>query len=291
MRNQARLSPRRIGALALGCGLGIVGSSAARSAPAGSHPASASVRPARHLIWSDDFDGRAGARPSPRWWRAVTGGDGWGNQELEYYTDRASNVALDGHGHLVITARHQIYRDASGLVRDYTSARIQTEGLFETRYGELEARIQLPAGRGLWPAFWALGANIGSVGWPACGEIDVVENVGSDPFAFHGSIHGPEPGQPHGYALNVGKRSPVSLARGFHVYGVDWSPGQLVFTLDGRAFGKLTPASLSRGEQWVFDQPFYLLLDLAVGGTGPGSPGPGTRFPARMVVDWVRVYS
>jgi beta-glucanase (GH16 family)/transcriptional regulator with XRE-family HTH domain len=244
--------------------------------------------PAPKLIWHDEFKGAAGAQPNPKMWQAVTGGNGWGNNELEYYTARASNVSLDGAGHLAITARRETYTDSSGLTRSYTSARIQTKGLFQSTYGRIEARIKLPAGDGLWPAFWALGAA-GS--WPTAGEIDVMENIGSDPSKIYGSIHGPQAGSHGGYRLTAEEHSPVSLAAGFHTYGVDWSPKKIVFTLDGIPYATRTPASLSSSQGWVFNKPFYLLLNLAVGGTWPGSPKASTNFPVTMLVDWVRVYS
>lgn len=243
------------------------------------------------LIFSDEFNGPAGASPDPSKWDLEVGGSGWGNDELEYYTTRDANVALDGKGHLAITARREEYVGANGVARDYTSGRLQTKGLFATTYGLLEARIKLPAGQGLWPAFWALGSDIDAVGWPACGEIDVMESLGSDPFTLFGSIHGPEPGAIDGYRYTAVKRSSVSLADAFNVYGVEWSPEEIVFTFDGVPYSVRTPASLSGGQQWVFDKPFYLLLNLAVGGNWPGAPSASTRFPATMLVDWVRVYS
>lgn len=242
------------------------------------------------LVWSDDFNGPAGGAPDPTKWQAVSGGNGWGNDELEYYTPRPANVSLDGAGHLAITARQETYTGADGVTRNYTSARIQTKSLFQTRYGTIEARIQLPVGQGLWPAFWMLGSNIDAVNWPACGEIDVMENIGSDPFTAHGTIHGPDTATGAAYGLGAPVRSPTSLAAAFHVYGITWSPNAISFSLDGSTYETRTPSSLTGGQRWVFDQPFYLLLNLAVGGTWPGSPDSSTPFPATMLVDWVRVY-
>jgi beta-glucanase (GH16 family)/transcriptional regulator with XRE-family HTH domain len=258
---------------------------------AGSKAASATakhdVRAAHTLIWHDEFAGPAGAPPDPTKWQVVTGGDGWGNDELEDYTSRASNVSLDGKGHLVITAEQGTYTDGSGVTRNYTSGRIQTKGLYQSKYGQIEARIQLPAGQGLWPAFWALGDGA----WPAAGEIDLMENIGSDPFTIIGSIHGPQVGSPRGYAISAEAHSRVSLASAFHIYGVEWSPTKIVFTLDGVPYATQTPSDLSSKQSWVFNKPFYLLLNVAVGGTWPGSPDAASRFPATMLVDWVRVYS
>lgn len=248
--------------------------------------------PPPRLIWSDDFSGPAGSPPNPDKWQAVTGGGGWGNQELESYTARPSNVSLDGAGHLAITAQHETYTGADGITRQYTSARLQTKGLFATAYGQIQASIKIPAGRGLWPAFWALGQGIDTIGWPNCGEFDVMESLGNDPFTAYGSLHGPQPGAADGqYGLSATVHSRTSLAAGFHVYGVSWSPNQIVFMLDGVPYATRTPASLAHGQGWVFNQSFFLLLNLAVGGKWPGSPDLGTPFPATMLVDWVRVYS
>lgn len=239
--------------------------------------------------WSDEFNGPAGSAPDPAKWNIEVGGDGWGNEELEYYTSRAANVALDGRGHLAITARREGYTGADGRTREYTSARLQTKGLFSTTYGRIEARIKLPAGAGLWPAFWALGSDIESVGWPASGEIDVMESLGSDPFTLFGSLHGPEEGQSRGYSFTAPERSVGSLAKHFHTYGVLWTSSSITFTFDGAFYSTIARTQLSP-QEWVFDKPFFLLLNLAVGGSWPGAPNASTRFPATVLVDWVRVY-
>jgi beta-glucanase (GH16 family) len=246
------------------------------------------------LVWSDDFSGAAGSEPNPRKWDLMTGSADFGDGGLQYYTGRPSNVSLDGQGHLAIIARHEYYNGGDGPARDYTSARMQTLGLFSTTYGRLEARIKLPAGQGLWPAFWAMGTDHNTTAhWPECGEIDVMESLGGDPFTLYGSVHGPQlDGDPNGYGLTTPKQSSVSLAAAFHTYGVDWSPGRIVFTFDGVPYSTLTRASLSAGQEWVFDNhAFYLLLNLGVGGSWPGSPTVATSFPATMLVDWVKVYS
>ena len=230
------------------------------------------------LVWDDEFSGPAGAPPNPARWQFQTGSR---SGTLQEYMSSTGNASLDGHGHLVITSR----RTASGR---YTSGGIQTAGRFQTEYGRIEARIKLPSGQGLWPAFWAVGSDFNRVGWPQSGEIDVMENYGDNPFKITASIHGPWHG-PQGYAIANDKFSSVSLANGFHVYGAIWSPDRITFTFDGRGFATVTPASLRPGQQWVFDAPFYLILDLAVTGQGAGSPS-ATWFPARMLVDWVRVY-
>jgi beta-glucanase (GH16 family) len=243
------------------------------------------------LLWSDEFNGPAGAAPDPTKWAYETGGSGFGNGELQYYTARPINGSLDGNGHLAITARREVYTGPDGVTRYYTSALLQTAGLFSTTYGWIQARIQLPAGAGLWPAFWAIGANFPRVPWPTSGEMDLMENIGSNPFKFYGVLHGPQTGEKYGYNLIASARSASSLAAGFHVFGIHWSPGKIVFLMDGVPYATRTPASLPPGGKWVFDHPFYFVLDLAVGGGFPGPPGPTTRFPATMLVDWVRVYA
>jgi len=247
--------------------------------------------PTPTLVWSDEFAGGAGAPPDPTKWQIETGGSGFCFNELQYYTARASNVALDGAGHLVITALREPF-SGEGNSRDFTSAKIYSKGLFETTYGSIQASIKLPAGRGLWPTFWALGTDVWEAGWPQCGEIDIMENLGQDPSTLYGSIHGPTTnGDPNGYAFTVTKQSAVPLDQGFHVYGVNWSPNFVQITLDGVPYATYTPDTLSPGQTWVFAKPFYLILNLAIGGDWAGAPDASTQFPATMLVDWVRMYS
>ena len=243
--------------------------------------------PQLRLVWSDEFTGPAGSAPAATKWHLVRGVDA-GN-ELAYYTDLPTNAALDGHGHLAITARREPYGGAP-----YTSAKIQTSGLFSTTYGSIQARIKIPAGHGLWPAFWALGADYRwkPSNWPTCGEIDVFENLGKDPATIYYGIHGPTVhASAKGWHLGGQKASSTSLASGFHIYGLDWSRDSVRVTLDGVRCATYSPSQLSAGQTWVFNKPFWLILNLAVGGTWPGSPTQATRFPATMRVDWVRVYS
>ena len=245
--------------------------------------------PADKLLWSDEFSGAAGSSPDPTKWLVDTGGSGFGNNELEYYTSRASNVAQDGAGHLKITALRESYSDGA-VTRSYTSGKIESKGKYNTSYGSIQARIKLPAGQGLWPAFWAIGADIDTVGWPHCGEMDIMENLGRDPYRVFGSLHGPCASGTQAYGLTSSTRSVVALSQGFHVYGVDWSPSLVQMTLDGVPYASYTPTSLPHGCQWVFTKPAFLILDLAVGGNWPGAPTAATRFPATMLVDWVRAY-
>ncbi len=260
-----------------------------RTAPtAGGHPA-----PAAGLVWHDEFDGPAGGTFDPTRWVADTGGGGFGNHELELYTTSADNVALDGRGHLVITARAERPATAAtcwyGRCR-YTSARLETKGRFAQAYGRIEARIRIPRGQGVWPAFWLLGADIDSVGWPRSGEIDVMENIGREPDIVHGTLHGP------GYsgADGIGRADTLptgAVADDFHVFAVEWAPRDIRWFVDGREYHHATPADLPRGTPWVFEHPFFLLLNFAVGGDWPGAPDASTSFPQRMVVDYVRVYA
>jgi beta-glucanase (GH16 family) len=240
-------------------------------------------------VWDDEFDGTAGSAPDPARWGHETGGNGSGNEELEYYTAGTGNAALDGDGHLVITARKENpagYRCWYGSC-EYTSARLSTAGRFSQRYGRFEARVKLPRGQGIWPAFWALGSDIRTVGWPECGEIDIMENSGGRPGVIRGSLHGPG-----SLDVSANYRLPggAAFADGFHTFAVDWSPDQVIFAVDTDVYLVATPDD-THGAPWVFDHPFYLLLNVAVGGTFVDPPGGGTAFPQRMVVDYVRVYA
>ena len=242
--------------------------------------------------WHDEFDGPAGASFDRAKWVTDTGGHGFGNQERQFYTTRAENVVLDGDGHLVITARAEppssAYECWYGRCR-YTSTRLKTKKLFAQTYGRFEARIRVPRGQGLWPAFWMLGADIDSIGWPQSGEIDIMENIGREPAIAHGTLHGP------GYSGADGISRADTLSRGayaddFHVFAVAWRPNEIRWYVDGRQYHRITPADLPRGGKWVFDHPFFLLLNVAVGGGWPGDPDTSTTFPQQMAVDYVRAY-
>jgi beta-glucanase (GH16 family) len=244
---------------------------------------------AQKLVWSDEFNGPAGAAPDPTKWEIDGGGNARSHQR-EYYTASTRNVALDGQGHLAITALRETY-SGGGYTRNYTSGKIDGQGKYSTTYGSIQASIKLPAGRGLWPAFWALGTDIDQVGYPKSGEIDIMENLGRAPCTVYGTIHGPTTASPQDYYLSTSHRTTVSLAQGFHVYGLNWSPNLVQMTLDGVPYATYRPSSLARGQQWVFNKPFFLILNLAVGGNWAGAPKATTQFPARMLVDWVHVYS
>ena len=241
------------------------------------------------LTWSDEFEGVNGSAPDPAKWTLETGGHGWGNDELEYYTSRPQNV-YQHDGSLVIKAVAEKYTGPDGVTRDYTSARLKTFGKFAQAYGRFEARIKIPYGQGTWPAFWMLGEDIDKAGWPACGEIDIMENVGKEPGMVHGTIHGP------GYSGEKGIGAPYTVsgkqkfADDFHLFAVEWEPAVIRFYVDKDLYATVIPADLPKGSKWVYDHPFFLLLNVAVGGDWPGSPDPTTTFPQTMLVDYVRVY-
>ena len=240
------------------------------------------------MAWSDEFNGPDGAPPDRAKWFVQTGGDGWGNDELEYYTSRTQNVRQEA-GNLVLEARKENYSDSDGVRRNYTSARLNTEKRFSQRYGRFEARLKIPTGSGLWSAFWILGDNFSSVGWPDCGEIDAMENIGSEPATLHGALHGP------GFYGKTALAAAYKLPRGrlgddFHLFAVEWEPGVVRFFVDDVLFSARTPADLGPGKSWVYDHPFFIILNLAVGGAMPGRPDDSTVFPQRMLVDYVRVY-
>lgn len=239
------------------------------------------------LVWSDEFNGTDGSAPDASKWAIQTGGNGWGNNELEYYTARPQNVQVSG-GNLVITAVKEDYTGPDGVTQHYTSARIQTKGLFSQTYGRFEARIKIPKGQGMWPAFWMLGTDIDTNPWPACGEIDIMENIGKEPAILHGSLHGPgyAPGNvTAAYMLPTG-----ALSDDYHLYAVEWEAQQVRFYVDSTLYATFTSANLPSGSPWEFNKPFFILLNLAVGGDWPGNPDSTTQFPQQMLVDYVRVY-
>ena len=199
------------------------------------------------LIWSDEFDGPAGAAPDPAKWTYDLGAGGWGNHELETYTNQPANVQQDGKGHLVITA----IRDASG---NYTSARLKTQDHFTVQYGRIAARMKIARGQGLWPAFWMLGSDVQQNGWPGCGEIDVMENIGKEPSIVHGTIHGPGYSGANSISAAYELPSKAALADDYHVYAVEWSPERIVFLLDEHPYAT-DDTAVSTREREVGLQP------------------------------------
>jgi beta-glucanase (GH16 family) len=238
------------------------------------------------LVWSDDFNDSAGVSPDTTKWAFDIGtgpnNDGWGNAELEYYTDRPTNASMDGQGNLAITARREAYGGAA-----FTSARIKTQGTFDQTYGRFEARIKTPYGPGIWPAFWLLGSDVATIGWPGCGEIDIMELRGQKPYVINGTLHGP------GYsgAASITKTYALENDRfdnDFHLFAVEWGGDYLDFFVDNTLYQRLTPEDLT-GE-WVFNHPFFLILNVAVGGNYVGFPSNLTPFPQTMLIDYVKVY-
>jgi beta-glucanase (GH16 family) len=246
-------------------------------------------RAGRTLVWSDDFNAPNGSPVDSSKWVLETGGNGWGNQELEYYTARPQN-AFQQDGNLVIKVLEEKYTGPDGVTRNYTSARLKTQGKFAQKYGRFEARIKIPYGQGIWPAFWMLGDDIKKKGWPKCGEIDIMENIGKEPAMVHGTIHGP------GYSGDKGIGAPFELPAGqrfaddFHVYAVEWEAKAIRFYVDDHLYTTRTPADLPHGAKWVYKHPFFILLNVAVGGGWPGNPDSSTVFPQTMLVDYVRIY-
>jgi beta-glucanase (GH16 family) len=234
--------------------------------------------------WADEFDGPAGAGPDPAVWTHDLGGGGWGCGQLQHYTSSTANASITAEGRLRLTA---LPAGGDGGAPAITSARLVTRGRRTVRHGRVAARMRVPAGSGLWSAFWMLGEDLDRVGWPACGEIDVMEHVGSDPRAVHGTLHGPGYS---GLAGGVGRRHDhgAALSDDFHVYAVDWSPERVTWLLDDVPYSSLTPADVPG--PWPFTHPFYLLLNLAVGGAWPGLATGEPALPAALDVDWVRVW-
>lgn len=238
------------------------------------------------LVWSDEFNGAAGESPDAAKWTFDIGvgpnNDGWGNAELEYYTNRPSNASADGNGNLAITARSESYSGSA-----FTSARIKTAEFFAQSYGRFEARIKTPWGPGIWPAFWLLGSNIDSIAWPQCGEIDILELRGQKPNIISGTVHGP------GYsgAASISKSFAFENDRfdvDFHLFAVEWGKDYMDFFVDSTLYQRITPDKVTG--KWVFDHPFYIILNVAVGGNYLGFPTSQTPFPQSMLVDYVKVY-
>ena len=238
------------------------------------------------LTWSDEFNGNSGVSPDAAKWSydIGTGNGGWGNSELQYYTNRPENISMDGKGNLVITAKKESYNGSA-----FTSARIKTKGMFDQQYGRFEARLKTPYGPGLWPAFWMLGANIDTVPWPQCGEIDIMELRGQEPHIINGTLHGP------GYSAGAAITKSYGLQNGrfdtdFHIFAVEWDADKIDFFVDDYLYQRLKREDVEKKGQWVYNSPFFMILNVAVGGNYVGFPVDGTPFPQKMTIDYVRVY-
>jgi beta-glucanase (GH16 family) len=272
-------------ALTLGASLGCPANSPAPTSPVG-----------WTRVWSDEFDGPAGSGIDTTRWRYDTADGcaskncGWGNNEKEYYSTLPENIALNGQGQLMIVARTA----PAGLTCyygpcRYTSAKVTTRGKMEAAHGKVEARIKLALGQGLWPAFWMLGRNIAVVGWPTSGELDIMENRGSAATITSSAVHGP------GYSGNTPFAHEHVLAQGtiadaFHIYSVEWDSLTIRYLVDDTVHYVVGRSQVGQHGNWVFDQPFFVILNLAVGGHFDGDPQSDAIFPATMLVDYVRVY-
>ena len=243
----------------------------------------------KNLVLSDEFDTDNKINADIWTFDIGTGSNGWGNNEKQFYTNRIENVSVQ-NGILIIKALKEDYNGS-----EYTSSKILTKGLKEQAYGRFEARIQLPTGQGMWPAFWLLGANCGdgtadTQVWPNCGEIDIMEYRGQDPTVVHGSVHGP------GYAAGNAITKSYALENdrfdtGFHVFGIEWAPEYINYYVDNVLYNQITRQQVEEKGTWVFDQPFYIIINLAVGGDFVGAPNEQTVFPQTMLIDYVRVYN
>ncbi len=247
------------------------------------------------LAWHEEFNGPAGQPVDPRRWSheigdgTAQGIPGWGNNEREYYTDSTDNASLDGQGHLLISARQ-----ADGSLScyygpcEYTSARLISQDKVEIGHGRIEARIKVPSGAGLWPAFWALGSNIGQVGWPTSGEIDMMEFVGRDPNQISGTLHGP--GYSGGAGITGSYELPGAVSDDYHVFAIEWQSDRIDWYLDGVLFHGATTAD-THGNPWVFNKPFFMILNVAMGGNLGGPIDGSLSYPRSMAIDYIRVYA
>ena len=282
--------PSSIGATLVGAALACASGAAVVSPPPPPPP------PTWVQLWSDEFEGQAGSSVDTTKWHFDLGDGcpgvcGWGNNEREYYRSDTANIRLNGSGQLLIVAR--VATDSIpcyyGPRCGYTSAKITTNAKMFADQGRIEARIKLPAGQGLWPAFWTLGKNIGTVGWPTCGEMDIMENHGSDPTSMSSAVHGP------GYSGNTPfvhiRRFASGGVTDFHVYAVEWDSTSIRFFVDDTLHYLVARGVVEQHGRWVFDQQFFVILNLAVGGNFDGNPQSDAIFPATILIDYVRVYA
>lgn len=242
------------------------------------------------LRWQDEFNQPTGTGPDLSKWVHDLGDTGWGNKELQCYTDSRENSFVVDDSEAT-DGKALVLRAVRTRVGGYTSARLKTHGRFATGPGRIEARLKLPRGQGIWPAFWMLGEKIDDVPWPACGEIDVVELVGHLPGTLHGTLHGPGYSAQHGLTKFIELPAGATFNDSYHVFAVDWQPGRIDWLLDGKIYHTRTPADLPAGASWVFDDiTCFLLLNLAVGGIWPGYPDATTQLPQEFRIDYIRVY-
>jgi beta-glucanase (GH16 family) len=247
----------------------------------------------KKIAFRDEFNKASGTPVDAEKWTAEIGGDGWGNEELEFYTNEKENAYHDGAGSLIIKALKKdlplSFKCWYGQCK-YTSARLVTEQKFDQKYGRFEARIKIPRGQGMWSAFWLLGNDISSVGWATCGEIDVMENIGREPATVHGTIHGPGYSGANGIGAPFNLSNSQKFADDFHVYAAEWTENKIAFYVDGKLYKTITAKDVPAGKKWVYDHPFFMIMNLAIGGNWGGTPDATTVFPAEMLIDYVRVY-
>jgi beta-glucanase (GH16 family) len=243
-------------------------------------PVAAPTQGEWRLAWNDEFNGKSLDATK---WGFDLGGRGWGNNELQTYTARPENARIR-RGKLLITARREPFTGSDALAKDFTSARINTQDKFHVRYGRIEARIKLPAGKGLWPAFWLISVDKRDAEHRPCGEIDIMEFIGSDSQTVYGTLHVPDNKVAIDFRLPKGK----PFSKGFHVFGVDWDPNSIRFYVDHKLSRVVMREELT---PWMFDRDFYIVLNLAAGGDWPGPPDKSTKFPQDLQVDWVRVWA
>jgi beta-glucanase (GH16 family) len=249
---------------------------------------SASGEPDRKLVWSDEFDGANGALPDPDKWKLEQHADAT-DDEKQCYTNSVDNVHTDGGGYLVISANKESGNCADGWYRDITSARLTTRDIESWEHARFEIRAKMPTGVGTWPAFWAMGED-DKLEWPAVGEIDAMEYVGRDRSHVIGTVHGATDEGDHWF-LQADTDSDTLLSADMHTYAVEWDDEEVSWYLDGEEYGTVTRREVEAEGDWAFDRPFYLILNLAIGGVLGGEVPDSLTFPQELVVDWVRVYA
>lgn len=249
----------------------------------------------KKLLWKQEFTGKSGTKPNSKIFNYDLGGGGWGNNEHQAYTNH--NATLNGSGALalklqrIVVDQSDLYEtcpiDTPGNACEFESARIQTKGKLNFQYGRLEARIKVPVGDGTWPAFWLLGSDISSNAWPNCGEIDIMETKGSEPYTVHGTAHGP--GYSGGDGIVNTRTISARLGSGYHIYALDWTKNKMVWSIDGKVYHTVTP-SVVGNHSYVFNKPMFMILNVAAGGWFAGDIDPDLN-SAQMSVDYIRYYS
>lgn len=241
------------------------------------------------LAWSDEFDLDAGSMPDPKTWNYIVWRPGRVNHELQSYVDDPEHLCIvdDPAASNGKALRIRATTDGRG---NYVSGRIDSDHKFTTQYGYVEARIKMTRGQGTWPAFWMLGDDHDTAGWPRCGEIDIMENKGREPSIVHGSLHGPEYRGKDCLTGALTLTDGQAFADAYHTFGVLWEENGITFSVDGRAYRSVTPVDLAPDKEWVYNHPFYLVANLAIGGDFTGAPDADTVFPQDLLIDYMRVY-